>query len=472
MLETNLRQDSPDKSFVRSLNWEANKVSASLVIGGKEHEAWLSANTDLFPETDFLLPVALLPAMKARVALNLPGRVSPRLLSSCSQIQDIFHMWESIYKHIPVRADPRGAEAERGSGVACFFGGGMDSFHTVLRHHEEISHLIFLQRRPVEDRSVMEIDLQRARNVAQAFGKGLITVETNLHDFADQTRISWRFYHGMWIASTALLLQHKLRKVLIPGSTTSNYDNLRPQGTHPILDPLWSTESVDFRHDGCEVRRVDKAADIAEHEVAMQYLQVCDATKGSHNCGRCKKCLRSMLNLRAAGALERCKTLPHEIDPADVQALDLSEYSESYFARENLRALERSGTEPELVGALEEALDRGKVKIAHSGYKEEDLTVVRERRLKTEDHLRSRAVESKQKLQKLRQEKRSLKKANRSLSRQNARLAKPFRRLTEQNSQRVTHYSARRYQLADIVLRSFLQIPGAGWLLGKIRNRL
>jgi hypothetical protein len=445
-----------EEPLVQGIEWEPQKVSASLVIGREEHKVWVAANEDLFQEADFLLPVALLPAMRAGVALKLPGRVSPRLLSSVQQIQDILNMWESIYKHIPVKAEARGTTAGRGSGVACFFGGGVDSFHTTLKHHEEISHLIFLHRRPTEDPSVAETDVRRAREVAEGLGKSLVEVDTNLHAFSDQTRIPWRFYHGMWIASTALLLQHKFRKVLIPGSTTSNYDNLRPQGTHPMLDPLWSTELVDFRHDGCEARRVDKAAYIASHEVAMRYLQVCDVTRGSHNCGHCKKCLRSMLNLKAAGALERCETLPNEIDPEAVRALDLSEYSESYFARENLRALERLGTEPELVRALEGALDRGGRIIAHSGYKEENL-----------DAIGSKLQASRQRAEKLREKNSRLKAKRRSLAKKNSTLVRRNQELIAENAQLTARHSSLRYRLTDTAAQIVRRISGAAKLFEK-----
>jgi hypothetical protein len=423
------------------------------VIGGEEHDVSITASEELFQETDFLLPVMLLPAMRAGAALKLPGRVSPRLLTSVQQIQDIFGIWESIYKQIPVTVETRDATAEQGSGVACFFGGGIDAFHTTLKHYGEISHLIFLHRRPTEDPSVAETNIRRARKVAEALGKSLVEVETNLHAFSDRTLVHWKYYHGMWIASTALLLQHRFRKVLIPGSATSNYNNLRPQGTHPILDPLWSTELVDFRHVGCEVRRVDKAAYIASNEVAMKYLQVCDATRGRHNCGYCKKCLRSMLNLKAAGALERCETLPKEIDPEAVRSLDLSEYSENFFARENLRALERRGTEPELIRALDEALERGGQIIAHSGYKEENL-----------DNVRSRLQAARRRAKGLRAKSEMLAQQKSKLIKKNERLIRRNKLLRISNARLTARCSIRRYKLVDSIFDGASRKPGLGWL--------
>ena len=53
------------ESHVQHVEWEPRKVSASLVIGGEEHDVSITASEELFQETDFLLPVMLLPAMRA-----------------------------------------------------------------------------------------------------------------------------------------------------------------------------------------------------------------------------------------------------------------------------------------------------------------------------------------------------------------------------------------------------------------------
>jgi hypothetical protein len=111
--------------------------------------------------------------------------------------------------------------------------------------------------------------------------------------------------------------------------------------------------------------------------------------------------------------------------------LDLSEYSESYFARENLRALERLGTEPDLVRALEEALHRGGRIIAHSGYKEENL-----------DAMRSKLEASRQRAEKLRENNSRLKAKKRRLAQENSTLAQKNQELAVENAQLATRYSA------------------------------
>lgn len=454
-------QSGPDATEITRSPSE-REVSLATTFGDEEFGLSYTSNERFDGSPDFALPALLLPAMKLGAPLTLPGGVSRRLLASSGQVQDVFNMWESIFGKIEVRPgepSPRAATAPPASGVGCVFGGGVDSFHTLMRHNEEITHLLYLHL-DTDDPQVRERAERRVREVARLTGKALIEVDTNLRQVYREWRISWKFGHGPWIASAALLLQNLLGKVYVPGSTTSNYDNLRPQGTHPILDPLWSTERLAFHHDGCEVRRVVKAEEISSWDVAMEWLQVCNHGQGGGNCGRCPKCLRTMVNLQAAGTLERCRTLPHEIDLDAVRSLDLSEYSESYFARENLRALESSGRNEALAAALRAALDRGAAIIAHSGYKEERL----EHRLKK--HLRD--------IERLQGRIERLHERNRSLRERNGSLQERARKLRERNQRLSSAFSGRerlRYALADWLVERVRRLPGSARAL-KLAVRL
>jgi len=172
------------------------------------------------------------------------------------------------------------------------------------------------------NRSLRAQASRAAREVARELGKNLIEVETNLRSFSDSL-VNWDQYHGSALASVGLLFQHLFGEVLIPASAT--YADLYALGSHPLLDPLWSTDITRFEHDGCEASRVDKSAYISNSETAMRLLRVCWSNPSSaYNCGRCEKCRWTMLNLHAAGALGRCRTLPKTLDPdANSTANDL-----------------------------------------------------------------------------------------------------------------------------------------------------
>jgi hypothetical protein len=290
--------------------------------------------------------------------LNLSGgAVSPHLLSAVPKIQNLLTLWdEKLFRPVPVSAEARevGEEA-RPSAVACFFSGGVDSFYTLLERQEEITHLIHMEL-PLADTSVQEQLFRGVREVARQMGKVLIRVDTNLMSFGKSARVSWKYYHGSRIASVGLLFQHLFCKVLIPA--TFDQGNLFPWGTHPQLDPLWSTELVEFEHHGVEVTRPKKVAAISNSDMAMQWLRVCFKDPHAYNCGRCEKCLRTMIALQASGALKRCKTLPDNLSLEAVANLNLSSEAARAFARQNLEVIETRESEATLAGTLAEALRR------------------------------------------------------------------------------------------------------------------
>jgi hypothetical protein len=105
-----------------------------------------------------------------------------------------------------------------------------------------------------------------ARGVAEGLGKELIEVETDLSAFSSPV-VGWGMYHGAALASVALLFQHLFRKVYI--AATYTYSELLPMTSHPMLDPLWSTELTEIEHDGCEATRLDKTTFISETDAVQ-----------------------------------------------------------------------------------------------------------------------------------------------------------------------------------------------------------
>lgn len=415
--------DEPSKELIACAESEANGVSVSVSLAGQVYPVRFAASEDLGSEADLLLPLALFPAMVTGSRLKLLGEVSPRLLSAVPKIQDIFRVWGQEHwvrklqnlQRVAVDAEVRSEPVDRASDVACFFSGGLDSFHTLLKHREEITHIIFVHGFDIalEDQVLRAQASRMAREVAKELGKTLIEVETNLRSFSDEF-VGWDKYHGAALASAALLFQHRFRKVLIASS--HSYAGLRPWGSHPMLDPLWGTESTTIEHDGCEATRVDKMAYISEYELPMQWLRICytyDNPSGVYNCGRCGKCWAARVTLRTVGALERCKTLPSDLDLEGVASMNLkTDESRRGILQQNLRALERLGTEPELAQTLKEAIDKSR-----PGYAE-------------------------------------IERARAQLERVRTRLANQAAR-----------YSSRRYKLAHAIVDRALRIPGMGNLV-------
>ncbi len=335
-------------------------VSVSLIIGQRSHELWYGTPPgSVSTAVDPFVPAALLATMATGGCLRTIGPISAKLLRSIPMIQDIFAVWDPRFRRIALEAEPKsGSGRGMPQGVAAFFTGGVDSWYTLLKHFDEITHLIFVHGFDVrlDDLPLRKKVSATIQGVAAGLQKPLVEVETNLRTITDQY-VEWDYYHGGGLASVALLLSPRFRKVYIPG--THSYAALLPLGSHPMLDPLWSTEETEIVHDGCEAPRVHKVARIASSDLALRTLRVCWENRGgAYNCGQCEKCLRTMVALRVVGALERCTTFDRPLDLRAVARLHYRTTGGRDHIGQNLEALrEWSIDDPSLARALQDCLN-------------------------------------------------------------------------------------------------------------------
>jgi hypothetical protein len=130
------------------------------------------------------------------------------------------------------------------------------------------------------------------------------------------------------------------------------------------LDPLWSTDTVRFVHDGCEATRTEKVQHIAASPLVLATLRVCWPDWGEeYNCGSCEKCIRTMLGLHLAGALSRSETFPRSLDARLLRNVGLLTGESSVKFFEDLRrALDSGGADQKLTGAVRHVLRRERLK--------------------------------------------------------------------------------------------------------------
>lgn len=318
---------------------------------------------------DPLLAAGLLPAMRLGLPLELPGPVSSRLLAQASTIQDIILTWDRAmrrddpwYHRIEVRAEARTpAEAEAaalppGRGAACFFTGGVDSFHSAIAHRHELDALVYVHGFDVaiDDLALRDRVVDGVRKAAALLGLPLVEVATDVRVVGDGNGVGWEDYHGSALASVALLLAPEFSRFYLPATTT--YALLYPLGSHPLLDPLWSTEHVEIVHDGADTTRLEKIAAIATEEAAQGYLRVCWENRGgAYNCGRCEKCVRTGVAIRIVGAEGRFRSLPPP-STRQIAAVRVPGTGSNWMAMRD--ELARTGANPRLRAALEAAMAR------------------------------------------------------------------------------------------------------------------
>ncbi|MBW2172951.1 MAG: hypothetical protein JRF69_13490 [Deltaproteobacteria bacterium] len=232
----------------------------------------------------------LIPCMRSGEELHIEAPVSPRLLKSVPGIQKLICDWYPEFVQVSATGtESHGFIQRQGSPkTAAFFSGGVDSVYTLLKHHAKINHLILVHgfENPVQQKEFLSVTRKAVSPTCQGFDKKMIVVHTNLRQIADQNMTSWRrkhgrsffgfCYQGSILAAVGLCLQKSLERVFV--SASHSHNTLVPYGSHPSLDPLWSTENLDFVHDGCEASRFEKVKRItAEASFAANSLQVCES---------------------------------------------------------------------------------------------------------------------------------------------------------------------------------------------------
>ena len=285
----------------------------------------------------------LLPAMAGPdEPVTLEGETSQTFMAGLPTVQEIFTQWQPNLKPRTINGRDRADAPADSRRVATFFSGGIDSFFTLLKHREEITDLIFIHGFdiPLPDsrfRKEVSVHLQQ---IAGYFDINLIEIETNLRDFFSD--IPWGMSHGAGLASVGHLLSSTISKIYIP--STYSYGELFPWGSHPLIDPLWSSDCMIFVHDGCEATRMDKARMISTSGIALEHLRVCwENPNSAYNCGSCEKCIRTMISLEAFGALDKCPAFQEKLTPRLVASIVPKSKRVRQFAEQNLHTLVEKG---------------------------------------------------------------------------------------------------------------------------------
>jgi hypothetical protein len=302
----------------------------------------------------------LLPSMKLGENLVIRGSVSTRLHAGMREIIRIVSGWDIGLKPIDVIVDELVPDRIVPGVTGVFFSGGVDSFYTYLRHKNDrnpITHLALAKGYDIDrhDNRLWNATVHNIRQIANVERVALIEVESNVRSLTDPI-LSWTYCHGGCLAAAAMCMRKGIGQMYIASSADAEHQAL--QGSHVAIDNLWSTEAVSFVHDGSEASRINKIDWlIANSQLALKYLRVCYRnTNGAYNCGKCEKCLRTMVSLYAAGVLDRAETFPSRVDPRLLSELTIEGYADAVFHRENLVALRARGLGPDLQQALETAL--------------------------------------------------------------------------------------------------------------------
>lgn len=300
----------------------------------------------------FLLPTA---AMGRRL---VGDSCDPVWLENAPRILDQVNEWWGWEVLRPDFAARHPGQPKQGVGLA--FSLGVDSFYSCF-FADPAPDLLILAAGfdiPLARTDIVIPMCNSLAAVAEATGKNWTMIETNLREHHLFRRLSWEFSHGGAVAFLGHLLQGHIGTLLI--SSSYDQDHLGPWGSHPNVDPCWSSSRLTVKSIGNEVSRSEKLRRLVNHPVARslikEHLRVCwEYPSATGNCGYCHKCVLLRMTLRWHAPDLKLNTLPENIPLIDaIEALPPLEQNLSLnFRRELLGHLD-----PPVDSALRKLIQR------------------------------------------------------------------------------------------------------------------
>lgn len=222
----------------------------------------------------------------------------------------------SIDIHMPI-TNEKYCGKWNGTGISL----GVDSFATIHQYGSDceledykITHLVHLKTGAhhgcgkKDEQELFLAENNRVRRYCEKYNYNLITIETNLHKIC-QERFGDDFdtTHICRNLGAILLLQNYFGKYYY--ASTSNLDHFRIDINKDIaycekwLIPVLSNDNIDFYSANLAMMRSDKVKYISDFPDTYEFLHVCWSDE--KNCGECRKCIRTMVQLDLAGKLDR-----------------------------------------------------------------------------------------------------------------------------------------------------------------------
>lgn len=296
---------------------------ADVQMGGKTQQLWFRVAKEYasyltFERSDAFVIGLIFEAIDRGLDITCEAPITDRLLYqlNSSLIDFLVGIYpEKKYRRIRLNAQassaPLPAGSANGTGISC----GIDSLAAIARQSHAIhpgmgiTHLCFFdtgshdQDEHPESKQLFE----HRRNHVLAYCKEAnlpcVEVSCNLSEFYT---LPFGLTHTYRNAAPVLALQKLFANYYYASAyTTDAFLNHTddPAYFEIFLLPMISTRNTLFYSSESTVTRLEKTRIVSQHKLAERYLNVCNST--GNNCGRCNKCIRTLLTLDIIGCLDR-----------------------------------------------------------------------------------------------------------------------------------------------------------------------
>ncbi len=318
---SDFRQDSVGEAIRLSaaVAWEDVDLPAERVF--VEVEGAAPAEVSPSPES-FAIRAALAALRQRERRVLVEGSLCPRLRDGLRQALRTLNTWYVGDRVEPVLEASLGFRAlapRPRPRAGLFLSGGADSLFLLRSnrmnypadHPSSFHTAVFVPNfgvplEAVESPRAADVLLRQrsaVSKIAAAAGLRLLTSSALSSELGEDSPYRASSSHGARLAAHGHLFA-ELDSISIAPSYDATY--YRPWGSHPLLDPLYSSSSLEVRHEGFGYTRIERVDAVARWSEGLPHLIVCaqgPLETGKANCGRCEKCVRTMIELFLADSL-------------------------------------------------------------------------------------------------------------------------------------------------------------------------
>ena len=278
---------------------------------------------------DAFVLVPLWLAMLHKQTLHIRGKISKRLFQNIKWYipKILCDFWDALSPAKLIVDGFTEVPEKRGKIIATGMSCGVDSLSTVYDHFVKesdpdyrINALFYFEcgvlgQFGVDAQKMHELNLTRyaqAKQIADELGLPCHYLKSNVDTFRkleDLTKANYLLVYSCVLSLSGAVSRYYLSNAVEYEQSKifreHFHNNDMSEFCESYLVPLIGNERTDLIIDGCQYRRVDKVANIADWDVARKHLNVCwRYTPDGSNCGRCPKCFRTMLALEILGKLD------------------------------------------------------------------------------------------------------------------------------------------------------------------------
>jgi hypothetical protein len=305
--------------------------------GGEERTLWFASPDPAWewppPTLDFVAVSLAHYAAHLGLDLHVDGPVTTAQLDHLDQFVTIWSVWRpDLFRQVSISAEevPGRTRAESPDGAVMTFSGGVDAGFALAVHADgragrlnrrvDLGVLVVGSDLRHGDTEALALAQDSARRVLESYGARLAVVASNWRqDFCDKWFMSFNTGfmgvlhtfsagHGAGIHAT----DHNYRLEL----------TRPPYGTHTAINHLLGNPSFPIISTGGTHQRIERVEYLGHHPRILESLRVCyQADAGGTNCGRCEKCVRTQLELRALGLQNAAaRAFPNTFELSDLHA--------------------------------------------------------------------------------------------------------------------------------------------------------